>query len=88
MRRVCFVLFVVMVAAATGCMWNQTKKFDMKQPKVEEFNPPPDEARYNNPPEDKYRKPPPSKDLASKPNAGGGGIGPAMPPGGGGFGGR
>jgi len=86
MRRVYFVLFVAAIAVTTGCMWNQTKKFDLKQPKVEEFNPPPDEARYNNPPEDKYRKPPVSKDLASKPGAmggGGGGIGPSMPPGGG-----
>ena len=73
MRRVYFVLVVAGVAAATGCMFNQSKKHDMTRPKVEEFNPPPNEARYNNPPEDRYRKPPVAKDLASRPGAMGGG---------------
>ena len=83
MRRLYFVLFAAAVAATTGCTWNQTKKFDLKQPKVEEFNPPPDEARYNNPPEDKYRKPPVSKDLARQGGMGGMGGGPMMMNGGG-----
>lgn len=89
MRRVCLILFVAAVATTTGCAWNQSKKYEMKHPKIEEFNPPPDEARYNNPPEDKYRKPPVTKDLASQPGSMGG-VGPSMPSGGGGggFGGR
>jgi hypothetical protein len=52
MRRVYFALIVAGLASAVGCQWNQSKKYDFNQPKVEEFNPPPDEARYNNPPED------------------------------------
>jgi hypothetical protein len=75
MRRVMFLLLAVGLSAAVGCQWNQAKKFDMTHPKVEEFNLPPNEARYNNPPEDKYRKPPITKDLASRPGAMGG---PAM----------
>lgn len=71
MRRVVFLLLAAGVTAAIGCNMFQSKKYDLSHPKVEEFNPPPDEARYNNPPEDKYRKPPVSKDLASKPGAGG-----------------
>ena len=77
MRRTMLLLLAACVTAAVGCQWNKAKKFDLSHPKVEEFNPPPDEARYNNPPEDKYRKPPVAKDLASKP---GGGMTPMMPP--------
>jgi hypothetical protein len=85
MRRVYVILFVAGIASATGCLFQQSKKPDFHQPKVMEFNPPPDEPRYNNPPEEKYRKPPVSKDAASQPGAMGG-MGPMMP--GGGMGGR
>jgi hypothetical protein len=73
MRRVVFALLAAGVCVTVGCQWNQSKKFDMTHPKVEEFNPPPDEARYNNPPEDKYRRPPVPKDMAAQPGAMGGG---------------
>lgn len=80
MRRVILLLLAAGLTTGLGCQWNQSKKFDMTHPKVESFDPPPNEARYNNPPEDKYRKPPVTKDLASKPGAMGGG--PAMMSGG------
>ena len=80
MRRGMLMLLAAGVTTGVGCQWNQSKKFDMTHPKVESFDPPPNEARYNNPPEDKYRKPPVTKDLASKPGAMGGG--PAMMSGG------
>jgi hypothetical protein len=72
MRRVVCLILSAGVAAGLGCNWTQSKKLDMKHPKVEMFDPPPDEARYNLPPEDKYRKPPVNKELASRSGAGGG----------------
>jgi hypothetical protein len=73
MRRVLLLLLTVGLTAGVGCQWNQAKKFDMTTPKVESFDPPPDEPRYNSPPEVGYRKPPVSKDMASRPGAMGGG---------------
>jgi hypothetical protein len=69
---------------SSGC--NQTKTYDIRHPHVEEFNSPPEEARYNNPPEDRYRKRQEQKDLAGSlgsngslggfdSNGGGGGMG-------------
>ena len=78
-RRIFAAFFTALTLCGSGCY--TAKKYDLSHPKIEEFNPPPKEARYDNPPEDKYRKPPISKDLASKPN---GGMGPVMPAGGGG----
>jgi hypothetical protein len=73
-----------------GCQ--QTKQHNLQHPQVEEFNPPPDEARYNNPPEDRYRKPHTIKDQAGQLGSNGsmgfdpsGGMG--MGNGGGGMGG-
>jgi hypothetical protein len=81
MRRI---LGLMVTMAAVGC--HTSEKKDLRSPHVEEFNPPPDEARYNHPPEDKYRKRHELKDQA-RPGAGQivPGDGPAMPPGGNGF---
>jgi hypothetical protein len=72
MRRAVFMLLAAGTVLAVGCMWNKSKKHDLSHPKVECYDPPPNEARYNNPPEEKFHKPPVAKDLASRPGAGGG----------------
>ncbi len=71
MRRV-FLLMVAGAVTLSGCQMFQAKKYDLHPKTVEEFNPPPDEARYESPPEAGYRKPPPLKDLASRPGGGNG----------------
>lgn len=69
---------VLVGLAAVGC--NTPHKYDTSVPYVEEFRPPPDEARYNNPPEQGWKRPPPKKEF--KPGAAGmGGGSPGMPPG-------
>jgi hypothetical protein len=67
----------MMAVLAVGC--HHSKKKELRAPHIEEFNPPPEEARYNNPPEDRYRKRPEIKDQAAqRPSAGmGGGMGGA-----------
>lgn len=74
---------LIAVLAAVGC---QHGKPEFRRPTVEEFNAPPEEARYNNPPESKYVKRQEQKDLAAQmgsngsmgsfdPNGGMGGAG-------------
>ena len=77
MRRVFGQLAGVMALFAIGC--GTTTSHDLRQPHVEEFNPPPEEARYSNPPEDKYRKPQTIKDQAGQLGSGGslGGFDPS-----------
>lgn len=75
MRRRTLTLAGVALAAALGC---QHQKPQLACEFPEEYNLPPDEARFNNPPESGYKKPPPKKET--KPGMGGGGMG------GGGFG--
>lgn len=55
---------LIAVLAVVGCQHSKTPQF--RRPMVEEFNAPPDEARYTNPPEDKYRKRQEQKDLAAQ----------------------
>lgn len=65
MRRIVGLLIGVSALFTTaGCQTDQ--QHALRQPHVEEFNPPPEEARYNNPPEDKYRKPDSIKDQAGQ----------------------
>jgi hypothetical protein len=71
------------VLAAVGCQNNKTA--DFRRPRVEEFNAPPEEARYNNPPESKYVKRQEQKDLASQ--MGSNGSMGSFDPNGGGMGG-
>ena len=78
MRRLFgIVLSATALVVAVGC--NTPKQHDLRQPHVEEFNPPPEEARYNNPPEEKYRKRIEVKDQAAKMgNSSGMGTGPGL----------
>ncbi len=69
---------ILLLAAGTGC-WRNAKKFDTSVPHVEEFNPPPKEARYDNPPESGYKKPPPKKEFKPGPGGAGGGMGGGGP---------
>jgi hypothetical protein len=55
---------LIAVLAVAGCQHGN--KPDYRRPTVEEFNAPPEEARYTNPPESKYVKRQEQKDLASQ----------------------
>ena len=69
------------LAVTVGCQSDRTQH-DLRVPLVEEFNAPPDEARFNNPPELGYRKPRPKKEFKpgfggpGGPGGAGGGMGP------------
>ena len=69
-------LVVAMVAlAAMGCYHD---KYNVNGPKKEEYNLPPDEARYNLPDTATYRAPPAPKQqdtLMNKGSGGGAGVG-------------
>jgi hypothetical protein len=79
-------LFLLMLAIGAGCETHRAQSLP-KQPRVEEFNAPPDEARYNTPQESNYVKPKKMVDLASKFGQDAVGAGPSSMPGAGGPGG-
>jgi|GEM_PF-3528569 len=54
-------LAVACLLGMLGC-GHTSHKYDTTVPIVEEYNPPPNEERYNNPPEASYRKPPVKKE--------------------------
>ena len=54
--------------AGVGCK-SSSKRFELREPHVEEFTRPPDEARYNNPPEKGYTPPPKQKEFRPGPGA-------------------
>lgn len=62
------VLVLLASVAGVGCK-SSSKKFDLREPHVEEFTRPPDEARYNNPPERGYTAPPKQKEFRPGPDA-------------------
>ena len=68
--RVAVLIAVAAVASAAGvgCK-SSSRKFDLREPHVEEFTRPPDEARYNNPPEKGYTPPPKQKEFRPGPDA-------------------
>jgi hypothetical protein len=71
-------LAIGLLAVGLGCHHD---KYNMKPPKVEEYQLPPDEKRYNQPDTAPYKKPPPAKEvktLLGRPGGGGfsGGGGP------------
>lgn len=61
------------VAAIVGCHHD---KYNIKPPHVEEYNIPPDEARYNLPDTAGYKKPPAEKDEKTLLGRPGNGSGP------------
>ena len=65
---------VLVLGTGFGCR-HASKKFDTSVPHVEEFNAPPQEARYDHPPESGYKKPPPKKEFKPGPGGAGGGMG-------------
>lgn len=65
------VLILIAAGTGTGCK-SSSKKFDLREPHVEEFTRPPDEARYNNPLEKGYTPPPKQKEFRPGPGAMGG----------------
>jgi hypothetical protein len=78
-------LFLALVTGL-GCETHRTQTLP-KQPRVEEFNAPPEETRYSTPAESKYVKPKKMVDLASKFGQDAVGAGPSSMPGAGGAGG-
>lgn len=79
-------LFLIVLLLSAGCETHRAQSLP-KQPRVEEFNAPPDEARYSTPAESKYIKPKKMVDLASKLGQDAVGAGPSSMPGAGGAGG-
>ena len=75
----CLLVLALMVCA--GCETHRSQILP-KQPRVEEFNSPPDETRYSTPAESKYVKPKKMVDLASKFGQDAVGTGPSSMPGG------
>jgi hypothetical protein len=75
---------LIAVLAAVGCQHGNKAEF--RRPTVEEFNAPPEEARYTNPPESKYVKRLEQKDLAA--SMGSNGSMGGFDPNGGGMGGN
>jgi hypothetical protein len=76
--RAGWILSAAFLLLALGC--HTTKRYDTSVPVVEEFNPPPNEPRYNNPPESAYRKPAPKKEMNIREGIGpqGPGMGPGV----------
>jgi hypothetical protein len=73
-------LFLLMGLLTVGCETHRTQSLP-KQPRIEEFNAPPDEARYSTPQESNYVKPKRMVDLASKFGQDAVGAGPSSMPG-------
>ena len=79
-------LCVVALMLAVGCETHRAQTLP-KQPRVEEFNAPPDDPRYSTPKESGYVKPKKMVDNASKFGQNAVGAGPSSMPGAGGAGG-
>jgi hypothetical protein len=86
LRGIAPCLLILAVTVGVGCETHRSQILP-KQPRVEEFNAPPDETRYSTPAESKYVKPKKMVDLASKFGQDAVGAGPSSMPGAGGAGG-
>ena len=80
-RRIALGSWLALVVGVVGCETHRGQLLP-KQPRVEEFNVPPDDPKYSEPPQSGYVKPKKIVDNASKMGQDAVGTGPSNIPGG------